>query len=180
MALTLASNLAAAQNDAIDSVGAWNDHHVSWAPDGSYLAIDSDRTGGGEVFLIRPDGSEPRRITATPGDEVAPIWSPDSKWLAVQLVVDDQTDGWVMHSDGSAARRLSTGGIGAGRMSWAPDSKRIALTHYVDVEVPVIYSVDLDTDERSVLVENGIAPDWSPDGATLAFSRQHGELFSLY
>ena len=79
----------------------WNDHHVSWSPDGSYLAIDSDRTGNGEVFLIRPNGSSPTQITWTPGEEVAPVWSPDGEWLAVQLDVDDETDGWLIRADGS-------------------------------------------------------------------------------
>jgi len=47
------------------------------SPDGRYIAFNSDRNDGNyELYLMRPDGTEVRRITRTPGDDFEPSWSP--------------------------------------------------------------------------------------------------------
>ena len=159
---------------------SWNDHHVAWSPDGSTLAIDSDRSGSAEVWLLNSDGSDPRPLTSTPGVPVAPVWSPDGQWLAVQLETNGEIDIWVLRADGTESRRLTTGDLGGGRVSWSPDSNEIALAQYRNVEVSTLLAADVETGRVRLLAENGLAPGWSPDGGQILFSRQDGEDYDLY
>ena len=59
--------------------------HPAWSPDGSLIAFNAgafDHDRG--VYLMRPDGTDIRRITATPGyaSDFVPTWSPDGRHLA--------------------------------------------------------------------------------------------------
>ncbi|MGF6532270.1 Tol biopolymer transport system component [Paraburkholderia sp. GAS206C] len=67
----------------------------SWSPDGKWLALSSDtgsdwrghnlpvgweRTQESSIYLIKPDGSDWKKIASNPGfDEGSPSWSPDGK-----------------------------------------------------------------------------------------------------
>lgn len=42
------------------------DGSFSWAPDGSLLAFTSKRAGTDEIYLVKPDGTDLRRLTDTP------------------------------------------------------------------------------------------------------------------
>ena len=66
------------------------DGAAAWSPDGRWIAITrrslagSNLSPGNDIWLIRPDGSEARRITQTEGILYqAPVWSPDGSHLLV-------------------------------------------------------------------------------------------------
>jgi Tol biopolymer transport system component len=67
---------------------------------------------------------------------------------------------WVMSSDGTDQRNLGESVYGPG--SWAPDSRRLA--------VEGLKIIDTETGEATSLAE-GWAPDWSPDGTEIVFTR---------
>lgn len=153
----------------------------TWSPDGEWLAIvDSRRVPQGhvclgdddyrcpaEIYVMRPDGSGERRITAT-YEELwqPPIWSPDSRKLAfsakgVIRVVD---------ADGSDSRRLPTGASYAAVGSWSPDGKTIAYTQ--TRARSDIFLIGLDGRKRRLTRDgHSEAPVWSPDGRWIAYLR---------
>jgi TolB protein len=47
-----------------------------WSPDGQWIGFSSDRTFGGGIWLIRPDGTGQRRLAEIGG---WPVWWPDGK-----------------------------------------------------------------------------------------------------
>ncbi len=53
-----------------------DDGYPSWSPDGRWIAFDSDRHGGIDLFVMRSDGSEPTRVSDAEGSEQAPVWVP--------------------------------------------------------------------------------------------------------
>jgi hypothetical protein len=60
----------------------------AWSPDGETLAFAVYRTGsgtGGDIWLARADGVQPKPIARTPGSEDVPRWSPDGTSLAFRL-----------------------------------------------------------------------------------------------
>ncbi len=53
-----------------------------WAPDGSRIAFYSNRSGKYEIWSVKPDGSDLKRLTELrEGPTRYPIWSPDGKRL---------------------------------------------------------------------------------------------------
>jgi hypothetical protein len=105
-----------------------DDGHVSmwpiWAPDGKHLAISqgladgADPLGDANVYVIDPDGSDPRRITTFDSGFAGVLaWSPDSSTIVVAHVRLDPASGakvfetWLVGADGANPRILVPGTI---------------------------------------------------------------------
>jgi Tol biopolymer transport system component len=60
----------------------FRDRGPAWAPDGSRLAFYADRSGGYDVWTIKPDGSALAQLTRGTGVPGFPVWSPDGATVA--------------------------------------------------------------------------------------------------
>ena len=67
----LAKN-AITRNDAYDAEGAFS-------PDGKWIVFGSRRDGDSELYVMRPDGSQPVRLTHAAGYDGGPFFSPDGR-----------------------------------------------------------------------------------------------------
>lgn len=91
-----------------------------WSPDGETVAFAMRPRGAtdpneSEVYTMRPDGTEVRRLTRTPGDDSHPHWSPDGRRIffnsarATPDLAADWSRQWIdiysMAADGSDVRR---------------------------------------------------------------------------
>lgn len=54
-----------------------------WSPKGDAI-VYTQRQGTHDLWAINPDGSEPRRLTAGPGDNQGATWAPNGRHLAFQ------------------------------------------------------------------------------------------------
>jgi Tol biopolymer transport system component len=104
-----------------------------WSPDGQSIAFVRDckpPPGGGierwrDIYLIRPEGSDLRRLThadARAWANDSPAWSPDGKRIVFSRLVrrsryDDFADIYVMNADGTRQKRLTRPG---GSPDWGP------------------------------------------------------------
>ena len=63
-------------SDAANLTGAHagNDAYPTFSPDGQWIAFDSNRDKSNEIYVMGADGSNPRRITTSPGGNLAPLW----------------------------------------------------------------------------------------------------------
>jgi Tol biopolymer transport system component len=93
-----------------------------WSPDGQWIAFVracKPPAGGGpedwtDIWLVRPDGSDLRRLTHADRRAWAahsPAWSPDGKRIVFLRLVrrsrySDLTDLYVMNADGTQQQRL--------------------------------------------------------------------------
>jgi Tol biopolymer transport system component/predicted Ser/Thr protein kinase len=57
-----------------------------WSPDGKWIAFAADRGYGGGIFVVRPDGTDERRLTQTGG---WPVWRPDSRHIGYATIAPD-------------------------------------------------------------------------------------------
>src|SRR5262249_35714174 len=62
---------------------------------------------GYDVFTARPDGSDLRRLTRTPGYDAESTLSPDGAWIVFTSMRDGDLELYKMHPDGSAVTRLT-------------------------------------------------------------------------
>lgn len=166
------------------------DDAPAWSPDGKWMAFtrsapESDQQPNGELWLMRANGSDQRRLTSdgqTVDRDSRPSWSPDSGEIAFAalepftspncppnapcpLAIVDRIE--VIDADGTSARTLTGKTENQTDPAWSPDGSRIAFTSGGRLFV-------MDTDGREVhAITDGSPPDhspaWSPDGTMLAF-----------
>lgn len=92
-----------------------------WSPDGKYFAYTAGAPGvgtGGDIHIIRTDGTGDRALVETAAQEMDPVWSPDGKWLAFVRGPFDRPAIWAIRADGTGDRRLTTGSVPEGHPSW--------------------------------------------------------------
>ena len=80
-----------------------------------------------DIYMIKLDGSEQRRLTNSPGFDGFSAWSPDGRRIA--FASDRNSGNWelyVMASDGTKQRRLTNTPVDEGAPVWSPDGKKIA------------------------------------------------------
>jgi len=109
----------------------------AWSPTDDVIAFTADIDGDYEIYSIRPDGSELKRLTRSPGNDAHNAWSPDGQWIAftsarggfkdeaVLHPANPQPYGeiFVMRADGSEAHALTDEPFEKGTPNWAPVGK---------------------------------------------------------
>jgi len=144
----------------------------TWSPDGLWLAFATDRTGNGEIYRVRPDGTGPQNLTNDPAEDGEPAWAPDGRRIA--FVSDRGGEGrtrvWIMDADGGDARPLGDAPPGAEHApGWAPDGRRLAFA-VGGGAARTIWVAGVDG-EGAEQVAAGGSPSWSRDGTTLYYDR---------
>ncbi|NJL94984.1 MAG: hypothetical protein HC915_15310 [Anaerolineae bacterium] len=155
---------------------------VVWSPDGAWLAVTCYcGDGGADLYRLRPDGSDPQRLTTFPNaSEVRlPRWSPEGEWLALH-VLGPQGGLYRVRVEGSDLEQLAEGHSTDVAASWSPDGAWLAYRALPEAE-PELHLLNVDTGERAVLdaVRFG-AVAWSPEGEWLALSAQVEGVFGVF
>jgi len=150
-----------------------------WSRDGSLIAFESDGDGyphGQGIYIMRPDGSDIRRVTSLPAHasfDHAPRFSPDG----TRLVFTRDADGSALFTtdlNGHTAQ-ITSFAIGAGDAVWSPDGQRIVFEAYPDpTSRGDVYVVNSNGKRLRNLTENALGdgsadPVWSPDGSKILF-----------
>jgi tricorn protease len=151
--------------------------NAAWSPDGSQIALVSDRTGDEQVHLVPAGGGAWRQLTDGEfGMILPPVWSPDGKWLLF----------------GDKFMRLNLVEVSSGKRTvvdqgeyddawerwgildsvWSPDSRWIAYTKNTGNMHEVITLYDRERGERHPVTDamfTSWSPSFSPDGRYLWF-----------
>lgn len=146
----------------------------AWSPDGQRIAFehlgDGDFTPA-QIYVMDPDGSEPRRLTPTQGIQYAesdPAWSPDGSrvvfWSFGYGIATVGASGGV---PSEVYKNFPFVHYGA-RPDWSPDGGTI-LFAADRIGNPHIYVVPISGWFPQLLIPEGYDPAWSPDGARIAF-----------
>ncbi|MGA2039598.1 MAG: hypothetical protein ABSH42_10010 [Bryobacteraceae bacterium] len=116
---------------------------AEYSPDGEYIYFNSDRSGAGEIWRMRPDGSRPEQVTKDGAGSWSPTVSPDGRLVAfltpqhrgshfpevsaaeITLRVMTLADGRIR----VLAKLIGGPGTLVGH-AWSPDSRRLAFVSY--------------------------------------------------
>ncbi len=146
---------------------------LAWSPDSMRILMTSDRSGQDDLWMIRPDGSDPVKLTDTADLERYAAWSPDGSTIAFDRITPGSATIWLMDADGSNAHSI-TGTTGTFVMpTWSPDGSKIA---YVDGSAGYGDIWVMNTDGSNIFnLTNSTLPDesdprWSPDGTRILYT----------
>jgi TolB protein len=114
-----------------------DDCHPDVTPDGRTVVFWSNRGGSAELWAMALDGTQVRRLTEYPGNDVVPAHryggegppriSPDGRRIAWMSIREGEDwDVHVMALDGSEVRRLTDHLADDGYPSWSPDGRWLA------------------------------------------------------
>lgn len=164
---------------------------LDWSPDGTQIVFgaqmgtphgesDYDDPFSAEIYVIRADGSNLRKLTSNKVIDFWPGWSPDGK----QIVFSSNRDGdprytikdafsskregsfqiYVMNADGQNVRRLTNTTANDFSPAWSPDGKQIAFSSNRDGNFE-IYVMNTDGSQPVRLTELptfDLYPVWKP------------------
>ncbi len=149
----------------------------AWSPDGERIAFEGTTTDENkDIYVMEADGSNVRRLTDDPAQDVFPRWSPDGATIAYSNVgtrpADDSqfsvtADIWTVPSGGGEPTRLTTNPGPDTHPDYSPDGNLIAFHRRYEIWV---MKSDGSQQERVLRSEAAVTPRWSPDGTMLAYS----------
>ncbi len=161
---------------------------------------------GYDIFTARPDGSDLRRLTTTPGYDAEGTLSVDGRWIVFTSVRDGDLEIYKMHPDGSGVVRLThTPGYDGGPY-FSHDGRWICYRAYHPADSAsladyrallsrgLVRPVQMDlwvmradgSDARQITHDPGasFAPYFTPDDRALIYATNrddpHGRNFDLY
>jgi WD40-like Beta Propeller Repeat len=164
-----------------------SDAQPRWSPDGSRIVFQRFTLDGhSQIFTINADGTSVTSISGGGFDDYDPSWSPDGSKIAFSRYDPDtgHNDIWTMNANGTDKTRLTANSDGNGngnyddqQPAWAPDTPKIAFTRCCPGDHTQIYTMTTSggtlTDISSPTA-NDTDPNWSPNGALLAFASSGG------
>src|ERR671928_598833 len=78
-----------------------------------------------EIYTMRADGSDTRRLTNNAAFDAGPTFSPDGKRIAFVSHRDGNYEIYLMNADGTGPRNLTRHPAKDNYATWSPDGKRL-------------------------------------------------------
>jgi Tol biopolymer transport system component len=159
---------------ALNDDGITGDDSPSWSPTGNAIAYTSFQHSTGDIYVMRPDGSDKRRLTKDPAYDDIPMFSPDGKRIAFVSNRSGSLQIWVMNADGSDQHQVTSSAGTNYFPTWSPDGSRIAFRSDRDGN-PEIYSMRADGSDVKRLTNDpsiDFSPNWGPDGRIVFVSNR--------
>jgi serine/threonine-protein kinase len=145
--------------------------------DGTWIVFTSDRDdpyraghpGNEEVYVMRADGSDTRRLTHNEGMDTDADWSSDGTRIVFVSHRGGSQDVFVMNADGTGQRRVTNllDTLDAAHPTWSPDGQRFVFRSKYRYS---LYVVNVDGTGLARIATRAAAPAWSPDGRRIAFN----------
>ncbi len=151
-----------------ESLTAWRPR---WSPDGSLLAFAASRDGVEQgVYLMAPDGTDVRRLSAVVDDDqygfFSVSWSPDGTSIATRA----QGSIWLMPAGAhDPADEVALVEADAVVPTWSPDGSQVAYVDLGSSRLRVVTAAGGDPADLGSLTQGGYT--WAPDGRSIVAQR---------
>jgi TolB protein len=139
-----------------------------------------------ELYSVRPDGTDKRRLTTNASTEASPAYSPDGRRIA--FASDRARRGvyeiWSMNDDGTGLRRVTRMGGKAISPDFSPNGRRILFAGYrrggKNTDLFVVGANGAGLVRLTKGRGNDGQPVWSPDGKRIAFVSDRTGIAHVY
>ncbi len=109
-----------------------SENSPKWSKDGTFFVFSSNRDGDkNQLYMMRPDGGEARKITKSKEGVSSFEFSPDGQWLVFKSGKDGDEQLYALPAKelySSEPEKITKQEAGVDRWAWAWDSKRIYFT----------------------------------------------------
>ncbi|WP_419936284.1 TolB family protein [Candidatus Palauibacter sp.] len=106
-----------------------NETSPTWGPDGSFFLFSSNRDGDeNQLYMMRHDGGEARKITDAEEGVSGFAFSPDGRWLVYRSGESNQEQLYRLPADdlaGAEPEQLTDGEAGVDQWDFSPDGSRV-------------------------------------------------------
>ncbi len=147
---------------------------------GRIAYVGAGQSGGRDILVINPDGSEVVNLTNTPSiHDYAPDWSPDGSKIAfISTGSVGLYDLFVMNEDGTNQINLTNDQPEQFSPTWSPDGDKIAFEQRGD-----IFVMNANGSNRVNLTNtpdfHEEDPQWSHNGLKIAYHSVYGDIWVM-
>jgi molecular chaperone DnaK len=147
------------------------DARATWSPDGTRMAVVTDRDGAADITIVELATGEVTNLTNSPEDEGDPAWSPDGESIAYWSRKDGNQDIYVIPVAGGTPRRLTADPGDDADPSWKPDGSAIAYSSQREGDWEIFVMAPSGGDQVQLTTDpsDDQDPSWSSDGTQIAF-----------
>jgi TolB protein len=129
------------------------------------------KSGSPDVWICNADGSNFKRLTATPEDESSPCWSPNGQWIYFATRMNERRMLAKVSPTGGEIQRVPTPGVAnPTEPDLSPDGKWITFTSQMGEFNICVMPADGSAPPTTLV--QGTDPSWSPNSRTLIFVRR--------
>ncbi len=79
----------------------------SYSPDDQWILFELSHGSQSDIWLIRPDGSDPHAVIEDSYDNIHPCWGPENDWFAFSSNRSGNYDIWISNLDGSSIIKVT-------------------------------------------------------------------------
>ena len=142
-------------------------NNVSWLPDGR-IAFSTTEGGNQDIWIMNPDGTNRKQLTANGAQNGGPVVSPDGKYLVYVSLRSGAKNIWRINIDGSNPIQLSKG-LADSFATISPDGKWVVFTS-LSGSKPTIWKVSIDGGTAQQVTDHAaLSAKFSPDGKMLVY-----------
>ena len=170
---------------AVKELGTAAAQHASLSPDGEFVVYDAPQQASAaarDIFIVRSDGSEDRRLVEGSANDASPVWTPDGRRVLFASDRSGTMDLWGVDVD----RGFAHGDPGLvqrnmGRMWLQGLTDPGSYFYSVTAGAVDVYEADLAAGAvknpltlPTTYYGSNISSIWSPDGRSLAYASRRG------
>jgi Tol biopolymer transport system component len=139
------------------------------------VVFSGTHAGRQHLYAVNLDGTNLRRITVSPKEDIDPVWSRDGRTILFTRVSNQGNARfsyghlWAVRSDGSQLRQLTAGRVFDGFERWTSGGS--AVLFYRQGDRRGYYRFDLGSKKLSQVRKDAVRHIPSPDGGWLAYPR---------